>query len=133
MVVTLVSGPPCAGKTRYVAEHAGPDDLVLDQDSMGRAAFDRALLHVHVSGAHRVWVIRCLAGPARRDGFAAELGVVERVHLHPPTPVLLERAQARPDPARHVAAVRSWLAQEAGRAPLPGTADPSPSVKGWWA
>lgn len=35
--VVLVAGPACSGKTRYVAERADPDDLVLDWDSLAEA------------------------------------------------------------------------------------------------
>lgn len=30
----VVCGPPAAGKTTYVREHAGPNDLILDLDEM---------------------------------------------------------------------------------------------------
>jgi hypothetical protein len=133
VVVTLVSGPPCAGKTWHVQQHAGPDDVVLDADVMGRGAFERAVKGIRDARAPRVWVIRCLSGPARRAAYRAELGADEHVHLVPDTATLLERARRRPDPARHVAAVRQWVAQETGRAPVPCPADPSPSVSGWWA
>lgn len=35
--VTVVSGPPCAGKTTYVRQHAAPGDLVLDFDALAVA------------------------------------------------------------------------------------------------
>lgn len=37
MKVVLVSGPPCAGKTTYVDEHRGPDDVVIDFDALAHA------------------------------------------------------------------------------------------------
>lgn len=35
--VTLVIGPPCAGKTSYVSEHAQPGDLIVDTDALAQA------------------------------------------------------------------------------------------------
>lgn len=35
--ITLVWGPPLAGKSTYVAEHAAPGDLIVDYDLIGRA------------------------------------------------------------------------------------------------
>lgn len=35
--VTVVAGPPCAGKSRYVAERKGPRDLVWDYDTVEQA------------------------------------------------------------------------------------------------
>ncbi|WP_226961619.1 MULTISPECIES: AAA family ATPase [Streptomyces] len=35
--MTLVCGPPCSGKTSYVAEHAKPGDLVVDWDALAVA------------------------------------------------------------------------------------------------
>lgn len=32
-----VIGPPCSGKTTYVREHAGPEDVVVDVDALARA------------------------------------------------------------------------------------------------
>ncbi|MFI6609291.1 AAA family ATPase [Streptomyces sp. NPDC050507] len=37
MTITLVAGPPCAGKNRYVAEHKRPGDLVVDFDALIQA------------------------------------------------------------------------------------------------
>jgi predicted kinase len=36
-LITVVTGPPCAGKTTHVAEHRDPADLVLDLDAMAGA------------------------------------------------------------------------------------------------
>jgi predicted kinase len=36
-VLTVVTGPPCAGKTTHVREHATPDDLVLDLDAIAHS------------------------------------------------------------------------------------------------
>lgn len=35
--VTVIYGPPCAGKNTYVAEHSRSGDLVLDMDALAQA------------------------------------------------------------------------------------------------
>jgi hypothetical protein len=187
--IVLVAGPPCAGKTTYVRDHAQPGDTVLDQDVLGprhyQAALDDLLANPHgpdcltrLSGEAlvqaavravtvaeqrrvqtgvdwlaadpepdgepagdgccpncgcrlpgRAWVIRCLPGPTAREAFAEHIGASRTVLLQPDTDVLMARAGARPDPARHTAAVRSWLAREA----TDDRADDRPlTVQAWW-
>lgn len=132
-MIVLISGPPCAGKTHHARTHAGPNDLVLDQDYLGRVAFEKAVNELQDARAPRAWVIRCLPDPAARAAYRERISATEHVHLHPPTPVLIERAQSRPMPHRHVAAIRSYLAKEEGRAPLPGPRDPVPTIRAWWS
>lgn len=124
MVATiyLVTGAPCSGKTTFVRDHAGPHDLVLDQDVLGVAEMQRqvATLHQHEGVA---WVIRCCPGPAARQALATQLGA-QLIHLDPDTATLMARAGQRAHPHRARAAVRKWIAEEAagGR---PGTRDPA--------
>ena len=116
-VVTLVTGPPCAGKSTYVRARARPGDLVLDQDVIGQAAMRAGLARVAGMGTGVAWVIRCCPGPARRDELARQLRATNVVLLHPPEPVLMARAKARPQPSRHIQAVRQWLEREAQGSP----------------
>lgn len=109
-------GPPCAGKTTWVREHAQPGDTVLDADVIGQRAMSKAL-RGRLSG--RVWVIRCCPGARARQILAAQLGA-EVVLLVPEERVLLARAMRRTHPRRHVMAVKAWLRTEAAaRDPLP--------------
>lgn len=39
--LTIVCGPPAAGKTTYVAQHKGDEDIVLDLDTIAIAAFGK--------------------------------------------------------------------------------------------
>ncbi len=110
--VVLVAGPPCAGKTTYVAEVARDGDLVLDRDVMGATRYDEAVDRL-VRDRMPAWVIRSLPGPTRRRAFADRIGADRVVLLWPDTATLLDRARARPHRAQAMAAVRSWLEREA--------------------
>jgi len=110
--VTLITGPPCAGKTTWARDRAQPGDIVLDQDAIGAAAMSRGLDHVAAMTDGTAWVIRCCAGQHNRVRLAAQIRATDTVHLQPPAEVLLARARQRRHPARHVQAVRQWLADE---------------------
>ena len=36
-MITVVTGPPCSGKTTYIRHHAKPGDLILDYDHIAQA------------------------------------------------------------------------------------------------
>jgi hypothetical protein len=109
--VVLVTGPPCAGKTTHVRAHAGPTDLVLDQDVMGKVAMRTALARLpYLDGT--AWVIRCAPGPKARRQLAQQLGATEHIHLVQPEHTLVQRAAHRPNPRRHIAAVAQWFKRE---------------------
>jgi len=36
-VITVITGPPCSGKTTWVREHAKPGDLIIDFDLIAQA------------------------------------------------------------------------------------------------
>lgn len=36
-MIRVVTGPPCAGKTTHVRQHAGPTDVVIDLDQLAQA------------------------------------------------------------------------------------------------
>jgi 5-methylcytosine-specific restriction endonuclease McrA len=127
--VTLVAGPPCAGKTTWVAARSGPRDLVLDQDVIGAAAMNRALATLATSSS-TAWVIRCCAGPTRRAAFAQQIRATDTVLLAPDRNTLIARAARRTNPRRHIAAVDAWLRAELADRPLasrPSTT-PKPQV-----
>lgn len=142
--VTLVSGPPCAGKSTFVGAHAAPGDRVLDFDGIARGELGSLTKWDHLPRIWRetdrlmrermraiavgratgpAWVIRTLPDGHTRKVVAEYLGASRRVLLLPPVEVLLERAAGRPDPAETQAAIRRWLAEyspEAGDEVLTG-------------
>ena len=124
-----MTGPPCSGKTTYVAEHRSDDDLVLDLDQIAHAlgypdvqvewgsehpAAQAAriarthLLHGLLNGTVTgpAWIIDTQPDDrllAQYDRVGAEL-----VHLDTPREVCLDRARAtRTEQA--VAAIEAWF------------------------
>lgn len=109
----LVAGPPCAGKSTYVREHASPGALVLDQDVIGRKAMNRHLAAIHRT-AGEVWIIRCAPGEMQRAALARRLGCDDVVLLCPGIETLHERAALRDNPAAARQAIRNWMLKEHG-------------------
>jgi len=127
--VTLVCGPPCGGKSTYVAEHATEGDLVLCVDTLAQAE-GSTVEHNH-TGSHygraekrflelcrqarstpeiTAWVVRCAPEPQMRRDLAASVGATRSIVLLPNIQVAGERAKARDGvdfPATWTA-IRSW-------------------------
>lgn len=92
MDITVVTGPPCAGKTVYVKTHAQPNDVIIDFDEIAnvlgspvthghdtahvtvataarRAAIDACLRHVGIN--HPVWIVDSKLHPMRKRIYHA--------------------------------------------------------------
>lgn len=136
--VILVCGPPCAGKTTYVEQHAKPGDRILDADQLGEHAMRQALDDIRGMTEGRAWVIRCAPGSATRAALAEQLGGVSRVVLlQPPTKELWQRSRRRPKPGATWMAIRRWREQERGDTPPPTPHrqrphDPTPHGRTTW-
>lgn len=126
--VTLVTGPPCAGKSTFVALRAGKNDGVIDHDVIARrlgsgrrwghrrqireqaerltlAAMDGVVQMT--SG--RAWVIRCAPEGPKRVELAAWLRATRVVVLLPPAELLRWRALQRGDSYRTCRAISRWF------------------------
>lgn len=124
--VTLVCGPPCAGKTTYVKQHAKRGDVVLDFDAIAHtlgseanhdhseeiwgeteALIRSAIARIGLAEDVTAWVIRCAPRRAEREMWAARLRADETVVLIPPVPLLMQRARFRPSWTKR--AIRRWF------------------------
>jgi hypothetical protein len=129
-VLTVVTGPPCSGKTTYVRTHAKPGDIVIDFDAMAqafgsptphdhspetrhvtmmarRAAIDAAIT---VSDRADVWIVDCNITAARMRGYQTAGANIVALHVDPGT--LHDRAD-RERPALWHGLIDRW-------SPLPG-------------
>lgn len=120
----LVSGPPCSGKTTYVAEHKRPGDLVIDYDAIAAAlgspdAYDHPkALHPFVlrtidalldrlgraTPGQRAWLVKCTPSPGERR--LAD----EHVVMSTPMDECLRRATEAGRPERWERLIREWFA-----------------------
>lgn len=127
--LTIVCGPPAAGKSTYVRTHAKPDDLVIDIDEIARE-YGMPIYGRNKEQAKRLVTIRnsrladfcygltqhkacwliVTAGTLRQRAFWKAYG--ELVVLHPGERACIERVMARamrPDARDEVlAAIREW-------------------------
>lgn len=108
-MLTVVTGPPCSGKTTYVREHAQPGDIVVDFDTLAvalgspdshehpdpiryvtavvrRAAVDAAVRQ-HLTRGATVWIVDSSPGEKRAQMYDDADAVwvtlsVDRAELH---------------------------------------------------
>jgi HNH endonuclease len=131
LAVILVCGPPCGGKNRYVREHAGSGDLIVDYDALAvalqlgakshqhrdahrpfiaearDAILDRAMMGNH--GVRRIWAIHGGAKRIDRDHYRRRYGA-HVVLIHSPEDVCLARAQGQ-RPGDWTRYIRRWFSQ----------------------
>lgn len=129
-VVTLVTGPPCAGKSRLVDERAARHDVVVCHDREARRAGSRRRhehLQVHRDAAERAWaqlvddvagqaevtawVVRCAPNGDERQQLAERLRATSVLVLLPPPDVCLHRAEVDRRDRRTYGLIRGWYAR----------------------
>lgn len=124
--VSIVCGPPAAGKSTYVRANAGPVDTVIDFDVIRKAvggdkwdlrpeindrafmARDQIIRSLHEKRAGRAWLIVMAPTKAERAAWRDALGNVTEVMIAPPKEVCF--AQMRLDPDRRASAQRQRIA-----------------------
>jgi 5-methylcytosine-specific restriction protein A len=128
--VTLVCGPPLAGKSTYVKQHAAPGDIIVDTDLLGCAISgmsvhdtpatlkpflfamrDAVLAQLRVTvEPRRVWVVETASDPDLRARLRSKWLASEVIVLLTPVSVCRARLLASPRPRRvdWIAAVENW-------------------------
>jgi hypothetical protein len=143
-MLTVITGPPCAGKTTYARQHALPGDIIIDFDEIAMALGCPArhaygdkdhIWHVtlaarnaaittaiqrHHHGA-RVWVIDCVIPGNRQAAYAANGARIVTLHADPAE---LHRRADEGRPASWHGQIDQWLAT--GGKPVQGPRDPVP-------
>lgn len=132
--IRIVWGSPASGKSRYVEEHRGPLDLVVDLDTLraaispgtakgsdhllGVAIAMRDLLYDRIARrqveCRIAWVIACLPEREERRALAARLGTDQLILMDTSREECERRAMAddeRPDKRRQMAIIAEWWAR----------------------
>lgn len=115
-MIHLVCGPPGAGKSTWVRENAGSDDLVIDLDEIRRftSSDEQAKeFRKHLEDdAHKhpadVYVVRTLADPVARGEVAARVQADRVVVLETPGDIASQRALERDGDDSMAEPIRRW-------------------------
>ena len=129
-MITVVLGPPCSGKSTYVAETAKPGDVIIDYDVLAQAfgsptahdapkAIGDVTFPARTSAINQVikgveadaWIIHTSPQPDQLERYR-QAGAVFKT-IDPGKDVCLERAAADGRPERTIAAIERWYADAA--------------------
>lgn len=128
--VTVVTGPPAAGKTTHVRQHAQPGDVIIDFDHLANAlsgqdadnhdhpahiqtvtkAARQAALHAAINTSARIWLIHATPSPKQQANYTAR--GAEIITIDPGKDTVMKRIKAE-RPERMAKAAGQWYANQA--------------------
>lgn len=128
--VTVVTGPPAAGKTTHVRQHAQPGDVIIDYDHLANAlsgqdednhdhpahiqavtkAARQAALDAAINTSARIWLIHAMPSEKQQVNYSAR--GAEIITIDPGKEVVMRRIKAE-RPARMAKAAGKWYANQA--------------------
>lgn len=138
-MITVLWGPPCSGKSTYIAQRARPGDVIIDLDRIALALTTDTTHHheygepirVIAQAARRAAIDAALADHGPGDLWVIDSGATHRkrawwrtrhhatvIELDTPLEVCLERARAE-RPAWGERRVREWFDKFAPTPPPP--------------
>lgn len=145
---TIVTGPPAAGKTTHVREHAQPGDVIIDYDHLANAlsgqdednhdhpahiqavtkAARQAALDAAIKTSARIWLIHAM--PSEKQQVEYRARGAEIITIDPGKEVVMKRIKAE-RPARMAKAAGKWYADQAGPNPKRKPAGTTERGYGW--
>lgn len=116
MTLTVITGPPCSGKTTYAEKHKKTNDIVIDLDKIAMSiggqthehseAIYKTALDMRRAAIESLKKVNCDAWIIDTHGRVANMLDAEVVELNPGIDVCLERAKERPEWTSDV--IREW-------------------------
>lgn len=127
--VTVVTGPPAAGKTTHVRQHAQPGDVIIDYDLIANAlsgqdednhehpahiqtvtkAARQAALEAAINTSARVWLIHAMPSEKQQVNYSAR--GAEIITIDPGKEIVMKRIKAE-RPARMAKAAGQWYTNQ---------------------
>lgn len=146
--VTVVTGPPAAGKTTHVRQHTQPGDVIIDYDLIANAlsgqdadnhyhpthiqaitrAARQAALDAAINTSARTWLIHAMPSEKQQANYSAR--GAEIITIDPGKDVVMKRIKAE-RPARMAKAAGKWYANQAGPKPKRKLAGTTERGYGW--
>lgn len=127
--VTIVTGPPAAGKTTHIRQHAKPGDVIIDFDHLANAlsgqdednhdhpahiqtvtkAARQAALEAAIKTSARTWLIHAMPSEKQQANYSAR--GAEIITIDPGKTIVMKRIKAE-RPARMAKAAGQWYSSQ---------------------